>query len=95
MYFYKGFNYSNINDIVNRNIGELFMTTIGAAWQKQNDDGKFYYSLSFDEAIMPFQIDSTKRFAMRENKNKGYNEKAPDFYIDAYIPDPNKNKKEE
>jgi uncharacterized protein (DUF736 family) len=71
------------------------MTTIGAAWFKSTDDGKCYYSLSFDEAIMPFQIDSTKRFAMRENKGKGDNEKAPDFYIDAYIPDPNKSKKEE
>ena len=70
------------------------MTTIGAAWLKSTDDGKIYYSLSFDEAIMPFQIDSTKRFAMRENKGKGDNEKAPDFYIDAYIPDPSKNKKE-
>ena len=64
------------------------MTTIGAAWlkQKQDKDG-FYYSLSFDEAIMPFQIDRSKRFYMRENKNKNGNEKAPDFYIEAYIPD--------
>lgn len=71
------------------------MTTIGAAWAKTTDDGKFYYSLSFDEAIMPFTIDKNKRFAMKENKNKGDNEKAPDFYIDVYSPDPNKGKKEE
>ena len=70
------------------------MTTIGAAWLKTTDDGKIYYSLSFDEAIMPFTIDKNKRFAMKENKNKGNNEKAPDFYIDAFIPDSNKAKKE-
>lgn len=69
------------------------MTTIGAAWLKQKDETKeFYYSLSFDEAIMPFTIDKNKRFVMRENKNKGDNDKAPDYFIDAYIPDPNKKK---
>lgn len=70
------------------------MTTIGAAWAKTTEDGKFYYSLSFDEAIMPFTIDKNKRFAMKENKNKGDNEKAPDFYIDVYIPDSSKGKKD-
>lgn len=69
------------------------MTTIGAAWLKQKEDTKeHYYSLSFDEAIMPFQIDKTKRFVMKENKNKQGNDKAPNFYIEAYIPDPNKRK---
>lgn len=67
------------------------MTTIGASWRKsrETDDGKkdFYYSMSFDEAIMPFTIDKNKRFVMRENKNKGDNEKAPDYFIEAYIPD--------
>ena len=68
------------------------MTTIGAAWLKQTEDGQFNYSLSFDKAIMPFTIDENKRFVMKENKNKGDNEKAPDFYIDAYIPDLTKKK---
>ena len=71
------------------------MTTIGAAWLKTTEDGKIYYSLSFDEAIMPFTIDTNKRFVMKENKSKGENEKAPDFYIDAFIPDPNKKKESE
>lgn len=71
------------------------MTTIGAAWLKTTDEGKIYYSLSFDEAVMPFTIDKNKRFSMKENKNKGDNDKAPDFYIDAYIPDPTKAKKDE
>lgn len=70
------------------------MTTIGATWLKTTDDGKVYYSLSFDEAIMPFTIDKNKRFVMKENRNKGENEKAPDFYIDAFIPDPDKAKKD-
>ena len=70
------------------------MTTIGAAWGNTNEEGKFYYSLSFDEAIMPFTIDKNKKFIMKENKNKKDNEKAPDFYIEAYIPDPNKVKKD-
>lgn len=65
------------------------MTTIGAAWLKAKDvEGKteYYYSISYDEAIMPFQIDTSKRFIMKPNKNKESNEKAPDFYIEAYIP---------
>lgn len=74
------------------------MTRIGAAWlkTKENEDGKkeMYYSLSFDKAIMPFTIEPNKAFAMFENKNKGSNDKAPEFYIDAFIPDPNKAKKE-
>lgn len=68
------------------------MTTIGAAWLRQKENGEFYYSLSFDEAVMPFTIDKNKRFVLRENKGKEDNEKAPNFYIDAYIPDPNKKK---
>ena len=71
------------------------MTTIGAAWMNTTEEGQFYYSLSFDKAIMPFTIDENKRFSMKENKSKGDNEKAPDFYIDAYIPDPNKKKESE
>ena len=71
------------------------MTTIGAAWMKQTEDGQFKYSISFDKAIMPFVIDENKRFVMKENKSKGDNEKAPDFYIDAYIPDPMKEKESE
>lgn len=73
------------------------MTTIGAAWlkQKETEDGKeYYYSLSFDEAIMPFVIDKGKRFVLKENKNRENNEKAPHFYLEAYIPDPTKGKKE-
>ena len=70
------------------------MTIIGAAWLNTTEEGKIYYTLSFDEAIMPFTIDKNKRFIMKENKNKGDNEKAPDFYIEAYIPDVSKVKKE-
>lgn len=65
------------------------MTKIGAAWlnKKETETGTIYgYSLLFDEAIMPFQIDKSKRFVMVENKNKKDNEKAPDFYIETYIP---------
>lgn len=61
------------------------MTTIGAAWVKQNDKQEIYYSLSFDEAILPFTIDNKRRLVMKENPNKT-NEKAPDFYIDCFIP---------
>ena len=66
------------------------MTRIGAAWikKKESDAGnvEYGYSLLFDEAIMPFQIDKIKRFVMVENKNKKDNEKAPDFYIEVFIP---------
>lgn len=75
------------------------MTRIGAAWlkTKENKDGtkELYYSLSFDKAIMPFTIEPNKSFAMFENKNKEGNDKAPEFYIDAFIPDPSKAKKGE
>lgn len=75
------------------------MTTVGAAWLKhrETEEGKkeYYYSLSFDEAIMPFVIDKNKRFILRENKNKNGNEKAPDYYIDVFIPDSSKAKKKE
>lgn len=73
------------------------MTQIGAAWlkQKETEDGKeYYYSLSFDEAILPFVIDKSKRFVLRENKNRENNDKAPHFYLEVYIPDPTKAKKE-
>lgn len=66
------------------------MTTIGAAWLKQKEkDGQkeYYYTISIDEAILPLTIDNTKRLVLKENKNKGSNEKAPNFYLDIYIPD--------
>ena len=66
------------------------MTTIGAAWIKQNKNDDYYYSLSFDEAILPFTIDKNKRMVLKENKNKGDRETAPDFYIDVFVPDKNK-----
>lgn len=71
------------------------MTTIGGAWIKGKEkDGKqtYYYSCSFDEAILPLTLDSNKRLILKENKNKGDNEKAPDMLIDIFIP---KEKKEE
>lgn len=74
------------------------MTTIGAAWlkEKENNDGskEFHYSLSFDDAIQPFTITKDKRFTLKPNKNKGNNDKAPDFYIDVFIPDASKVKKD-
>ena len=74
------------------------MSRIGGAWlnsrEQENGEVKMYYSLSFDEALMPFVIDKSKKIIMSENKNKGDNEKAPDMIIEAYIPKP-KTKKEE
>ena len=69
------------------------MTTIGAAWLKQKEkDGQkeYYYTISIDEAVLPLTIDSSKRLVLKDNKNKGDNDKAPNFYLDIYIPDPNK-----
>ena len=66
------------------------MTTIGAAWLKAKEkDGEteYYYTISIDEAVLPITIDKTKRLVLKENKNKGSNEKAPNFYVDIYIPD--------
>lgn len=72
------------------------MTTIGAGWQKQNDNGEFYTSWSFDKAIMPFTITEDKRFVSKQNKNKtGDNPNAPDYWLECFIPDPTKTKKDE
>lgn len=74
------------------------MTTIGAAWLKQKKkDGQkeFYYTISIDEAVLPLTIDKEKRLVLKENKNKGDNDKSPNFYLDIYIPDSSKAKKEQ
>lgn len=67
------------------------MTTIGAAWLKSKDkedkSKEYYYTISLDDAILPLTIDSSKRLVLKENKNRGDNEKAPNFYLDIYIPD--------
>ena len=66
------------------------MTTIGAAWLKNKEkDGvtEYYYTISIDEAVLPLTIDKTKRLVLKENKNRGDNIKAPNFYLDIYIPD--------
>lgn len=71
------------------------MTRIGAAWLKQKEETKeYYYTISLDDAILPMTIDNTKRLVLTENKNKGDNDKAPNFYLDIYIPDSTKSKKE-
>ena len=73
------------------------MTTIGAAWLKSREkDGKteHYYSISLDDAILPLTIDNTKRLILKENKNKGNNEKAPHLYLDIYIPEQKKDTEE-
>lgn len=69
------------------------MTTIGAAWLKQNKNGEYYYSLSFDREIQPFTITADKRLVLKENKNKDKNEKAPDFFIEVFIPEMTEGKK--
>lgn len=69
------------------------MTTIGAAWLKNREkDGQteYYYTISIDEAVLPLTIDKTKRLVLKENKNKGDNDKAPNFYLEIYIPDATK-----
>lgn len=71
------------------------MTTIGAAWIKQREDSnEFYYSFSLDRAILPFTLTEDKRLTLKENKNKNSNEKAPDFYLDVFVPLKQEDKKE-
>jgi len=62
------------------------MTTIGAAWLNTKEDGGFYYSCNIDEALLPLTLTKEKRLILVENKNKGDNEKAPDFKIELYVP---------
>ena len=76
------------------------MTIIGAAWLKQKEvpkeenatEKEYYYTISIDDAILPLTIDKTKRLILKENKNKGENEKAPNFYLEIYVPDTTKTK---
>ena len=74
------------------------MSKLGGAWlnSREEEDGTktYYYSISIDEALMPFVIDKNKKIVMSENKNKGDNEKAPDMIIEAYIPKPKTREKE-
>lgn len=73
------------------------MSKLGGAWlnSREEEDGTktYYYSISIDEALMPFVIDKNKKIVMKQNKNKGDNKKAPDMIVEAYIPKP-KEKKE-
>lgn len=69
------------------------MTTIGATWIKNNDKGDYYYSITFDKAILPLTITEDKRLIMKENKNKQNKEKAPNFYVDIFVPDKTKAEK--
>lgn len=69
------------------------MTTIGAAWLKSKDKEEgteYYYTIAIDDAILPLTIDKEKRLVLKENKNKGDNNKAPNFYLEIYIPDATK-----
>jgi hypothetical protein len=76
------------------------MTRIGASWlnkrefEEHPEDNYFYYPLAIDEELLPLTIENDKRLVLKENKNKGDNEKAPDMILEIYKPDPNKAKKE-
>lgn len=77
------------------------MTKIGASWlnkkEYEEDHTKdyFYYPLNIDEELLPLTIDKDKRLVLKENKNKGNNEKAPDMVLELYKPDLSKAKKKE
>lgn len=66
------------------------MTRIGAAWLKTDKNEELYYSIAIDKEIQPLTITLDKMLTLKPNKNKGNNEKAPDFYLEIFIPDKNK-----
>lgn len=66
------------------------MTRIGAAWLKTDKNEEHYYSVAIDKEIQPLTITPDKMLTLKPNKNKGNNEKAPDFYLEIFIPDKNK-----
>lgn len=68
------------------------MTIIGASWLKTTEEGNLYYSINIDEELLPLTITKDKRLIMKENKNKGDNEKAPDFRLEMYMPKPKEEK---
>lgn len=69
------------------------MTRIGATWLKTDKNNEIYYSVSVDKEIQPFTITQDKMLILKPNKNKGINEKAPDFYLEVFCPDKEKKQK--
>lgn len=66
------------------------MTTIGAAWIAENRDGDYNTTIKFDKGILPLTITEDKMLILKPNKNKSNNEKAPDYYVDIFVPDKTK-----
>lgn len=61
------------------------MTTIGAAWTKENKNGEHYISIKLDESILPLTITDNKMITLKVNKSKK-DTRQPDFYVDIFIP---------
>ena len=70
------------------------MTTIGAAWKKRDKNNEPYLSCEIDKALLPLTIDETKRLAFFPVKEKR-SDKSPDFRIDLYIPENDKEEPKE
>lgn len=66
------------------------MTTVGVSWINRNDKGEFYLPIKFDNGILPLNITEDKMLILKPNKNKSNNEKAPDYYVDIFVPDKTK-----
>lgn len=65
------------------------MTTIGAAWKKQDKNGKPYISTSIDKELLPLTIDENKKLALFPIAEKA-SDKSPDFRVVLFVPEEDK-----
>lgn len=62
------------------------MTTIGAAWKKQDKNGKHYISVSIDKELLPLTLDENKKIAIFPVTEKT-SDKSPDFRVVLFKPE--------
>lgn len=70
------------------------MTVIGAGWKKKDKNDKSYISISIDKELQPLTIDENKKIAIFPVAEKS-SDKAPDFRVVLFIPEVDKDGKEE
>lgn len=70
------------------------MSTIGAGWKEKDKNGNPFIKWSIDKALLPLTIDNTKRLAAFPVKDKK-SDKSPDFILNMYVPEEQKEETED
>ena len=66
------------------------MTRIGAGWLKEDKNKELFISVKLDNAILPLTITEDKKLMIRPNKNKESGSAQPDYHVEIFVPDKNK-----